>query len=73
MKIQIKDIDETGKYGLKGNPNLFFTFENGNELILDKKSAFNIAWTLIDSLGLLNNNVEEFLYDVEEEIEWEEE
>lgn len=68
MKIEISKVAD-GKYGLLSNPNLFFTFEEEHEIILDKKSAFQIAWTLIDSLNMLSDEVEEFLYEVEETLD----
>ena len=69
MKIEIKDVDGEGGYGLAANHDLYFTFENGNELILDKKSAFYIAWTLLDSFDMLDYDVENFMYEVQERVE----
>ena len=65
MKIKINEV-KNGKYGLSANDNMYFNFEGENELILDKKSGLEIAWTLIDSLNLLDNDVEEFLYSIED-------
>ena len=65
MKIEINNVSDGG-YGLRSNHNLYFNFDGENELILDKKSAFEIAYTLIYSLDLMDYDVQEFFYKVQD-------
>lgn len=47
MKIKIKE--NSGRYSLKGN--CAFLDENDNVIEMDKESALEIAYTLLDYLG----------------------
>lgn len=66
MNIEIKNIDEGG-HDLEGK--LYFTIDGGNKLVLNQKSALNIAWTLFDSLGMLNEEAQAVMYIMEDKIE----
>ena len=58
-----------GKYGLLLNNFLSFEINNDEIFEIDKKSALEIAYTLFDSVGLLNNQAEKLLEKVEEMID----
>ena len=47
MKIKIKE--NSGRYSLKGN--CAFLDENNNVIEMDKESALEVAYTLLDYLG----------------------
>lgn len=69
---------KNGKYGLDFNGYLFFDGEikitpeqsefSGTQIVVDKKSALQIAYTLFDSMGMLNNQTEKLLEQIEERI-----
>jgi len=65
MKVDIRNITDGG-YGLPANNDLYFSFDNENELITDKKSALVIAYTLFDSLNLIDDDVQDLFYEAED-------
>lgn len=70
MGVYIENLTN-GKYGLRTDSYLKFeidTQNNRQELMIDKKSALEIAYTLIDSLGMLDKNAEELICNMQEKI-----
>ena len=75
MEIKLLGLNN-GKYSLSKSE-LYFVVDtamtnNTTErqlLTIDKKSALEITYTLLDSLNLLDKDTEELLYEIEERIE----
>lgn len=76
MVLRINNIS-LGRYNLRNS--LFFNFSSMDvvekktkpeciELEIDKKSALEIAHTLIDSVDLLDNKTEKLLEEIEEKV-----
>lgn len=68
MEITIDKLTD-GKYGTPSNNYLMFRVEKKNLIYIDKKSALEIAHTLIDSLGMLDKDAEELICKMQEKIE----
>lgn len=71
-KIIIKNLTN-GKYEIGGKSE-YLLFEAGSTdsntyIYIDKKSALEIAHTLIDSLDMLDKNAEELICEMQEKIE----
>jgi hypothetical protein len=74
MEIKLQELINSS-YDLKNN--LYFnanidiakTDTNTTEIIIDKKSALEITYTLLDSLNMLDKNTENLLDEMETKIE----
>lgn len=69
MELYIEKITN-GRYELGLGERLFFDIDNcGTTLIIDKKSALEIMHTLLDSMDMLDKNMEELICNIDERID----